>query len=243
MKPFEYVYLGLEPLLPPLHQQVRSRLKALARQYPTPPAILDVGGRKSHYSIGVPGRITIIDLPRESEVQHKLHLGVNEQIIGETKRRRSNIAQVILGDMTRSQLPGHAFDCVVAIEVLEHVEEDATFIKEVHRVLKPGGAFLMTTPNGDFVKNTNPDHKRHYRREQLRVLLRETFGEVHVEYSIRGGRWRQLGLKSWSAARPFQTALSMMGNLLNAAQSSGLAIREQSQGTHHLIATARKSNY
>ena len=45
------------------------------------PKILDVGGRKSPYTIGIPAEITIIDLPRDSEIQQKLNLGINSTVI------------------------------------------------------------------------------------------------------------------------------------------------------------------
>lgn len=41
------------------------------------------------------------------------------------------------------------FDCVVAIDVLEHLRDDQVFLREVHRVLKPGGRGVVTVPNGD----------------------------------------------------------------------------------------------
>jgi 2-polyprenyl-3-methyl-5-hydroxy-6-metoxy-1,4-benzoquinol methylase len=41
------------------------------------------------------------------------------------------------------------FDCLVAIDVLEHLPEDGSFLREVKRVLRPGGMALITVPNGD----------------------------------------------------------------------------------------------
>jgi SAM-dependent methyltransferase len=40
-----------------------------------------------------------------------------------------------------------AFDLAIAIEVIEHVVDKARFLSEVWRVLRPGGRFLLTTPN------------------------------------------------------------------------------------------------
>lgn len=39
-----------------------------------------------------------------------------------------------------------AFDIVLCTEVLEHVREPSVVLSEIHRVLKKGGALVMTTP-------------------------------------------------------------------------------------------------
>ncbi|MGE0128190.1 MAG: class I SAM-dependent methyltransferase [Blastocatellales bacterium] len=241
MKPFEFAYVCLEPFLPPLYGKVRRSLIAFSRSRAPEAEILDAGGRKSHYTIAAPGNVTIIDLPRENELQHQLNLGIPVDRKDEIQRRRSNIREIVLGDMTRAPFPDCSFDVVVSVEVLEHVEEDERFIYHASRVLKPGGVFLMTTPNGDYCRNTNPDHKRHYTREQLRRLLAAHFDSVEVDYAIRGGKFHGLGLKSWSVKKPKQTLLSMAGNLINSIQSAPAAVKDQAVGTYHLIGVARKS--
>ncbi|HEY9517122.1 MAG TPA: class I SAM-dependent methyltransferase [Gemmatimonadaceae bacterium] len=40
-----------------------------------------------------------------------------------------------------------SFDLVVMVEVLEHVIEKEALLREVHRVLRPGGRLFLTTPN------------------------------------------------------------------------------------------------
>src|SRR6266540_3703998 len=47
------------------------------------------------------------------------------------------------------QIPGEQFDCVVSIDVLEHLKQDQPFLKELKRVLKSGGKAVVTVPNGD----------------------------------------------------------------------------------------------
>ena len=240
IKLYEVARKSLELFLPPLYKQVRVKLLREIRKLSASPSILDVGGRKSPYTIGVPGRITIIDLPRMTEVQSELNLGINESIVNGIKSRRSNIERLIIGDMTNSGLPSESFDLAISVEVLEHVQDDEKFVSEVCRVLKPGGRFIMTTPNGDFVENKNPDHKRHYKRQQLNALLEKYFTNVEVEYAIAGGRYRKIGLKAWSLHRPLQTVSSAFGNIVNSYQSSRKDIKDQAIGTHHLIAVAEK---
>jgi len=41
------------------------------------------------------------------------------------------------------------FDCVVSIDVLEHLDNDQPFLHELHRILQPGGRAIITVPNGD----------------------------------------------------------------------------------------------
>jgi SAM-dependent methyltransferase len=240
IKLYEVARKSLEPFLPPLYKHVRVKLLREIRKLSASPSILDVGGRKSPYTIGVPGRITIIDLPRNTEVQSALNLGLNESIVNRIKSRRSNIDRLIIGDMTKSGLPSESFDLAVSVEVLEHVQDDEKFVSEVCRVLKPGGRFIMTTPNGDFVENRNPDHKRHYKRQQLSGLLEKYFTNVEVEYAIAGGRYRKIGLKAWSLHRPLQTVSSAFGNIVNSYQSSRKDIKDRAIGTHHLVAVAEK---
>jgi ubiquinone/menaquinone biosynthesis C-methylase UbiE len=40
-----------------------------------------------------------------------------------------------------------SFDCVIALEVIEHVTDADRFVSEALRVLRPGGKFIFTTPN------------------------------------------------------------------------------------------------
>lgn len=240
LKMYELSRLGLELFLPPLYRQVRLGLEKEVRRFGSPPRLLDVGGRKSPYTIGIRGDVTILDLPRESELQEELGLGINDEVIAQTQRRRSNIRSVRIGDMTRSGLRSESFDIVVAVEVLEHVEEDNRFVSEVSRVLKPEGSFLMTTPNGDWVENKNPDHKRHYLKMQLSGLLEKHFEDVTAKYAIAGGRFRKMGLRPWSVRRPVRTLGSIFGNAVNTVQSSNGGIGERKEDTHHLFAVARK---
>lgn len=47
--------------------------------------------------------------------------------------------------------PASSFDVVYSIEVVEHLYDDmlSEMLREVHRVLRPGGVFFVTTPNNE----------------------------------------------------------------------------------------------
>jgi SAM-dependent methyltransferase len=55
--------------------------------------------------------------------------------------------RVVLGDITAIPLADEAFDVVFSMMVLEHLPEPRRCAAEVYRILKPGGRFLVITPN------------------------------------------------------------------------------------------------
>lgn len=171
----EWFYLTFAPLVAtPYYILVQKELQQFALKRDKPLQILDIGGRKSPYTTGVPSEVTITDLPREEAMQHQLNLGLTSQMVEVLRKNRSNIKQIVFDDMTQTALSG-PYDAIVAVEVLEHVDRDNDFLRNVHHLLGPAGMFIMTTPNGHAVPNRNPDHKRHYRREQLYDLLHRYF--------------------------------------------------------------------
>ena len=72
----------------------------------------------------------------------------------------------------------NSFDYVVSFQVIEHIKRDFDFVREVYRVLKPGGKFIVTTPNAPMSLTRNPWHVREYRPEELTNLLECSFSKV-----------------------------------------------------------------
>lgn len=48
-----------------------------------------------------------------------------------------------------AQLPDGRFDAVVSVGVLEHVDDLNAYLSDIFRLVKPGGAFVWTTPCGN----------------------------------------------------------------------------------------------
>lgn len=50
-------------------------------------------------------------------------------------------------DVVRKPFPPNSFDCITFLEVIEHVENPAGFLRAFHKMLKPGGLLVISTPN------------------------------------------------------------------------------------------------
>lgn len=243
MTKYEFLRWITYPVMPVILITVRNDIKKLIRQTKKKHLrILDVGGRKSPYTINLNADITLQDIPQESETQEQLNLGFTSDILTSIQKKRSNINAIIIEDMTQSTIEDRSYDAVVSVEVIEHVVEDDLFVKNISRAIKKGGWAYFTTPNGDFIKNEgpnkNPDHVRHYTKEGLKTLLEPYFSHVEVTYAVKTGKYRLLGLKSFNKKKPVSLLKSMLGNIINRIQSSG--VKYEPIKTAHLIAVAYK---
>jgi SAM-dependent methyltransferase len=74
------------------------------------------------------------------------------------------------------------FDAIGAFDVLEHLDEDAVVLAEMHRATRPGGGILLSVPQHPFLwsqRDVALHHKRRYTRRQL-VARVEAAGFVPV---------------------------------------------------------------
>ena len=79
-----------------------------------------------------------------------------------------------------------SFDAVVALDVLEHLDDDLGAAREIRRVLKPGGAAVIFVPALDILWGHNDvisHHRRRYTKQGLQnVLTAAGFRLSHLSY-------------------------------------------------------------
>lgn len=83
-------------------------------------------------------------------------------------------------------LVDNTFDFVVTFQVIEHISKDKDFLREIFRVLKPGGKLICTTPNIKMSLSRNPWHIREYTVVQLRDIMKGIFSSVET-LGVYGG--------------------------------------------------------
>lgn len=100
-------------------------------------------------------------------------------------------------------LAAHSFDLIVAVEIIEHLENPRAVAREWRRLLRPGGTLVMSTPNvecirsllalvfrGHFLPFTEPWYPAHITAltaaDARRVLTEAGFVGVRVDYTDHG---------------------------------------------------------
>lgn len=53
---------------------------------------------------------------------------------------------IVVDDITQSQLPSNHFDLVLCTEVVEHIADSRRAFQQIARILKPGGILVLSTP-------------------------------------------------------------------------------------------------
>lgn len=80
-----------------------------------------------------------------------------------------------------SGLKDNTYDTVLSFQVIEHIEDDLAYLKEIHRVMKPGAIALITTPNRKMSLTRNPWHIREYLPNELASLAARIFSSVTMK--------------------------------------------------------------
>ncbi|HSV18771.1 MAG TPA: class I SAM-dependent methyltransferase [Casimicrobiaceae bacterium] len=97
-------------------------------------------------------------------------------------------------DVLQCPLEAAQFDAIVAINVLEHIEDDAAALAQIGRLLKPGGALVVEVPQGPRLFDYFDAYLRHYRRYGKAELRRK----LHAA-SLRVERLGSLGFVPYAA--------------------------------------------
>lgn len=106
--------------------------------------------------------------------------------------------------------PDDLFDSVILSEVLEHIDDDVAGLREVLRVLKPGGVVAITVPNVNYPFWWDPINK----------TLEMLFG-THIQRGPLAGIWAN------------HVRLYSRDELKNAALDAGFVIDEERAFTHY----------
>jgi len=94
----------------------------------------------------------------------------------------------VLGDSSKIEYPDEYFDAIIANEIISHVRELEESIREVSRVLKPGGVFLIRDGNNSLFLLSRIMRRRFWRRIESGPVDKSWFRATDIPlpfYEIR----------------------------------------------------------
>ena len=140
-------------------------------------------------------------------------VAANISLVGlaKAKRRTKNYlgsayerCDFVACDMSMLPIKDGELDAVSAVAVLEHIDNDEEAVREMARVLRPGGRAYVNVPNSyrnlmflvwpfSIVHDLRVGHIRHYREASLKAMFR-SYHLVPVETSYTGHWFKLLQL-------------------------------------------------
>lgn len=142
-----------------------------------------------------------------------------------TANSRLTHGRVEQGELAAAKLPDSHFDVCVLNDVIEHVRDPLAFLREVRRILRPGGALFIATPCLDswsarFMKERwmewKPEHLTYFNKGNIQTaLLKAGFEDVLVQpgWKILSYDYVQAHFEKFRVPL-FTPALRMLGKVL-----------------------------
>jgi 2-polyprenyl-3-methyl-5-hydroxy-6-metoxy-1,4-benzoquinol methylase len=133
-------------------------------------------GYGSAYLADVAARVVGVDVDPEAIAYATTHYG------------RPGV-EFVVGDVSALPFPPDSFDAACSFETIEHVTGPETVLGELARVVRPGGAVIVSTPNAPRTTRAprNPFHRTEWSAADFAELLRGFFPDV----TLYGQRRRQ----------------------------------------------------
>jgi SAM-dependent methyltransferase len=138
----------------------------------------------------------------------------DEAAVAHVRSRYARV-QVMQANLAQLPLPDASVDVVVNFQVIEHLWDQAQFVSECARVLRPSGLLMVSTPNRITFspgRDTpiNPFHTRELNACELTQLLVDAgFSEVSISGLFHGPRLQEMDARHGGSIIDAQIALAV----------------------------------
>ena len=153
-------------------------------------------------------------LPRD-RYYYAFDISMNELFLKEELSSRKTNLYFAFASATDIPLAADTVDIVTCLEVLEHIVGYMEAVREIWRVIKPNGLFLVSIPNNYCYKYTikgqHQDHRHAWKYEEFSNIMKSSNFDL-VE-SLMIGRWLKLPL--WLTGTSYQLPLSSKNEFYN----------------------------
>lgn len=115
-------------------------------------------------------------------------IGLDVSLVALNFSRKRGMKRLVLGDAQILPFSNNKFDLIAVLDVLEHLDNDFQSLKEIWRVLKPGGAVVFTVPAFMSLWSVHDialAHRRRYLYGEIRDKVTQAGFEIkHLSYAI-----------------------------------------------------------
>jgi len=104
-------------------------------------------------------------------------IGLDQSIYALTLVRNKGEFPLLAGDLNSLPFKTKSIGLVIAMDIFEHLNNDADGIRESYRILKNGGILILTVPAFKSlwgIQDVVTAHKRRYSKREITYKLRET---------------------------------------------------------------------
>ncbi|HEX3432972.1 MAG TPA: class I SAM-dependent methyltransferase [Solirubrobacteraceae bacterium] len=113
--------------------------------------------------------------------------------------RERGAGDVVEGSVLEMPFEADAFDMAASLDVIEHLEDDLQALRELRRVVAPGGSLLVTVPAYQWLWSGHDEINHHHRRYTRRSL--QSVGEQAGWQQVRTTYFNSLLLPAAIALR------------------------------------------
>jgi SAM-dependent methyltransferase len=85
--------------------------------------------------------------------------------------RERDTGEVIEGSVLEMPFAADSFELAASLDVIEHLEDDLAALRELRRVVAPGGSLLITVPAYQWLWSGHDEINHHFRRYTRHSLL------------------------------------------------------------------------
>ncbi len=138
----------------------KSCILEAIRVFPPEGAFLDIGGGNGYMSLAI----------RDMGIDTIL---VEPGIEGANNARKRGLPQVICATVEDAGFKMNSIGAIGLFDILEHIEDDAGFLKTTNELLVPNGRAYITVPAYNFLFSFEDKRSKHYRRYTITSLAKK----------------------------------------------------------------------
>lgn len=175
-------------------------------------------GARSLVDLGCGNGVVLAEIGARFGGLRRAGIDLSEERIAENRRTIPGVEWHAADLDGTTELPAplrDAFDAVVAMEIVEHLDRPREFLVSARSLARPGGALVLSTQSGPLRETERRvGHRRHWTAEEMRDLLASAGWEPDRVWNTG---WPFHDLSKWWANRDPDASMARFGSRRYAA--------------------------